>query len=79
MAPHTGPKDAPINTKTPAAFPAQPDTARTHAMAAPTPTDRNGFTLGRVVLKLFAAMNDEKQAAGAFGVDAGRRPLNCLT
>ena len=31
---------------------------------APMPTERNGFTLGMTVLKLLAAMNDEKQAPG---------------
>ena len=28
------------------------------------PTEMNGFTFGSVVLKLLAAMNDEKQAGG---------------
>ena len=32
--------------------------------AVPMPTEMNGFTLGSVVLKLLAAMKDEKQAGG---------------
>ena len=32
--------------------------------AAPIPTEMNGFTCGRVVLKLLAAMNEEKQPGG---------------
>ena len=30
----------------------------------PMPTETNGLTLGMTVLKLLAAMNDEKQAPG---------------
>ena len=30
----------------------------------PMPTERNGLTFGMTVLKLLAAMNDEKQAPG---------------
>jgi len=41
--------------------------------AAPMPTDTNGFTPESVVLKLFAAINDEKQAAGK-AAKAKRKP-----
>ena len=43
---------------------ARPVTANTILTAAPIPTEINGFTCGSVVLKLFAAMNDEKHAGG---------------
>ena len=33
-------------------------------MAVPMPTEMNGLSFGNVVLKLFAAMNAEKQAGG---------------
>ena len=51
-------------TKTPTASPARPVMARMMLTAAPMPTEMNGFTCGSVVLKLLAAMKEEKQAGG---------------
>src|ERR1700733_15096727 len=45
----------------------KPVTARMMLTAAPMPTERKGLTFGSVVLKLFAAINDEKQAGGKAG------------
>src|SRR5208337_551142 len=64
MAPQIGPNEAPMMPKTPPRLPATLVTARMMLTIAPMPTDRNGFTLGRTVLKLLAAMNEEKQAPG---------------
>ncbi len=51
-------------TKTLTRSPATRLTARVMLTMAPIPTERNGLTLGIVVLKLLAAMNEEKQAPG---------------
>ncbi|OQB89844.1 MAG: hypothetical protein BWX84_02237 [Verrucomicrobia bacterium ADurb.Bin118] len=64
MAPQIGPNDAPMMTNTGTTCAARPVTARMMLTAAPKPTEMNGFTLGNVVLKLFAAMKDEKHADG---------------
>ena len=64
MAPQMGPKEAPITEKTEITSPAKPETARKILTAVPIPTERKGGTLGSVVLKLLAAMNDEKHAGG---------------
>src|SRR5215813_5778464 len=53
-----------MRPKTLGRLPAQPVIARIMLITAPIPTDTKGLTLGRVVLKLLAAMNDEKQAPG---------------
>ena len=50
--------------KTMIASPARPVIAKRMLTAAPMPTETNGFTPGNVVLKLFAAMKDEKHAGG---------------
>src|SRR5512140_247605 len=42
------------------------------AASAPIPTDTNGLTFGKVVLKLLAAMRDEKHAPGN---EANVRPI----
>ena len=47
-----------------AGSPATLVTARTMLTIAPMPTEMNGLTLGMTVLKLLAAMNEEKQAPG---------------
>src|ERR1035438_1581545 len=64
MAPQIGPKEAPIRPKTPAKFPATPVTARMILTTAPSPTEMNGLRFGLVVLKLLAAIKEEKQAPG---------------
>src|SRR5208337_723748 len=64
MAPQIGPNEAPMMPKTPPRLPATLVTARMMLAIVPMPTDRNGFTLGRTVLQLLAAMNEEKQAPG---------------
>src|SRR5437868_3364729 len=64
MAPTIGPNEAPIIPKTLSRLPAHPVTAIMMLMIAPMPTERKGFTWGMTVLKLLAAMNDEKQAPG---------------
>src|SRR5450756_686064 len=46
------------------ALPAQPERARAMLTAAPMPTEMKGLTFDRVVLKLLAAMKEEKQAGG---------------
>jgi hypothetical protein len=62
------PEDIPCpetsKSETPMRLPATPVIARMMLTIAPIPTERNGFTLGITVLKLFAAMNDEKHAPG---------------
>src|ERR1035437_7964807 len=64
IAPKMGPKEAPMILKTMMAWPAKPVMARTMLTAAPMPTEMNGFTPDSVVLKLLAAMNEEKHADG---------------
>jgi len=64
MAPQMGPNEAPMTWKTLLTSPAQPLTAKAAAANAPTPTEIAGLTFGIVVLKLFAAISDEKQAPG---------------
>ena|SRR5208282_3625298 len=59
-----GPKDAPMIWKTMMALPARPVIASTMLTTVPIPTEMNGLTLGKVVLKLLAAINAEKQAGG---------------
>src|SRR5208337_4970094 len=59
-----GPKDAPMIWKTMIALPARPVIASTMLTTVPMPTETNGFTLGKVVLKLLAAINAEKHAGG---------------
>ncbi len=51
-------------TNTAMALATTPVTARMIATTVPMPTEMNGFTFGSVVLKLLAAMKDEKQAGG---------------
>src|ERR1035437_5383049 len=46
------------------ALPAQPERARAMLTAAPMPTEMKGLTFDSVVLKLLAAMKEEKQAGG---------------
>jgi len=53
-----------MKRKTFSRLPATPVMARMMLTRAPMPTERNGLTFGMTVLKLFAAMNDEKQAPG---------------
>ena len=50
--------------KTLPSSPATLVTARTMLTIAPMPTEMNGLTLGITVLKLLAAMNEEKHAPG---------------
>src|SRR5512133_2397172 len=72
MAPTIGPKEAPIMPNTLGSWAAhlasgaalKGNTAIRMLTIAPMPTDTNGLTFGSVVLKLLAAMNEEKQALG---------------
>src|ERR1039458_1056692 len=59
-----GPKEAPMIWKTMIALPASPVIASAMLTAVPMPTETNGLTLGNVALKLLAAINAEKHAAG---------------
>ena len=49
---------------TPTALPARPETARTIATSVPSPQEMIGLTFGNVVLKLLAAIKEEKHAGG---------------
>src|SRR5579875_2997047 len=64
MAPQMGPKEAPMRPNTAPKSPATRVTAKRMLTKAPKPTDRKELTCGITVLKLLAAMNDEKQAPG---------------
>ena len=57
-------KEAPITTNTSTTLFAAPVAASRMLTSVPRPTEMNGLTLGSVVLKLLAAMNDEKHAGG---------------
>jgi hypothetical protein len=61
MAPHIGPNEAAIRLKNPTRLSATPLMARTALRVTPTTVDTVRGTLGSIVLKLFAAMNAEKQ------------------
>ena len=64
MAPTIGPNDAPIRPKTLGKLPATLVTARIMLTTAPIPTVMKGLILGIVVLKLLAAIKEEKHAPG---------------
>src|SRR5579883_329777 len=64
MAPQMGPNEAPMKPNTAPKSPATRVTAKRMLTKAPKPTDRKELTCGITVLKLLAAMNDEKQAPG---------------
>ena len=53
-----------MTVKTPITLPAKPVTASRMLPRVPIPTEIHGLIFGKVVLKLFAAMNDEKHDEG---------------